>query len=554
MKITSILKLQFKVLAVVLMAFLVNSSNAYAFTDENNVTVNITSDKESYLKGEHIKLNIDVINNSQGDINDVNIKCIAPDNVKLFSNYINMGMIMKSKDSYAEILLRACKDEGKESTVTVDDGNNLNKNASTTADGTSKISFILLLSSVGIAAIVFKKNKKVLSCMVVGIVFCGVLNGTNASASEIVKTINLDKTILVDGQEITVSFKVSYKIKEDNNNFNDQSEPENPVLIEPGKPGVGTDTPGVATETPLSPSDSNCCERIVEYDVIDSEFNHKKVVVKSAQELKDTLKKFMKTNEEYAEYYNKDLLEEYSDKYFESNNLILYPHSRCNGDTSKAVNITIENNVISLNMICESYCSDDDTCVDLIQGYLLLGEVSKSEFNDETTVFINIKEITSYDPCMYKVISRKNWSDIDDDLNRKATIIKSLDELQKYNKLCNNKVSSQYNEEFFNNKSLIVLPIIEGSSCISHEIGQLVVYSESYSSNGKLQINLDTKSPDIVTCDMCEDFIVIEVDKHIVEDINEININEENKKINYNRLIKSRIKHKYLLLRSICLL
>lgn len=96
-------------------------------------------------------------------------------------------------------------------------------------------------------------------------------------------------------------------------------------------------------------------------------------------------------------------------------------------------------------------------------------------------------------------------------------IINSVEELSDYVNGFNGEFAEhckKYDEKYFEEKSLIILTLEEGSGSISHTVKNLAI-----SDDGKCYIYIDRNLPEVGTCDMAYWHIFIEPDSEITNEI-----------------------------------
>ncbi len=96
-------------------------------------------------------------------------------------------------------------------------------------------------------------------------------------------------------------------------------------------------------------------------------------------------------------------------------------------------------------------------------------------------------------------------------------VIKSVEDLNKYVKEFNNeflKECEKYDVKYFEEKSLIVVILEEGSGSITHTVTDLKM-----SDDGKLYVYVDVNTPEAGTCDMAYWHLIIEPDAEMTDHI-----------------------------------
>ena len=71
----------------------------------------------------------------------------------------------------------------------------------------------------------------------------------------------------------------------------------------------------------------------------------------------------------------------------------------------------------------------------------------------------------------------------------------------------------EYDEEYFKEKTLVIVLLTESSGSIRHKVTKASV------KDGVMEINITKKTPEIGTCDMAGWHIIIETDKQEIEEI-----------------------------------
>ncbi len=174
---------------LVMLMVLCQAPTDFWASSEENVEVSVTTDKESYGKGEEILVNVTVTNNGEEEISDVNVDVILPEGVEA----ANEGALYF--DSLAKGESKSLEAKGKvESSMTM------------------VVIVVAVVAVVVIAAVVLfllKKKKKTVA--VSAILLMAALSGVLAPATvEAGVTVNAETTVTIDGEEATIAVKVTY--------------------------------------------------------------------------------------------------------------------------------------------------------------------------------------------------------------------------------------------------------------------------------------------------------------------------------------------------------
>ncbi len=99
-------------------------------------------------------------------------------------------------------------------------------------------------------------------------------------------------------------------------------------------------------------------------------------------------------------------------------------------------------------------------------------------------------------------------------------VIKSVEDFNNYVSEFNNEFANErekYDEKYFEEKTLIVLLLEEGSGSITHTVNDLVM-----SEDGKLYVYIDRNVPEVGTCDMAYWHIFIEPNSNMTDKIKDL--------------------------------
>ena len=114
-------------------------------------------------------------------------------------------------------------------------------------------------------------------------------------------------------------------------------------------------------------------------------------------------------------------------------------------------------------------------------------------------------------------IVRTQWES--SDVTGTHLIINSFEEYNAYATTDGSKkLEGLYNEEFFNNSSLVLVFLSENSGSISHKVKSVKI------NDGVVDLTVKRKTPEIGTYDMAEWTFFIELTKNEVKTIEEVNL------------------------------
>lgn len=120
----------------------------------------------------------------------------------------------------------------------------------------------------------------------------------------------------------------------------------------------------------------------------------------------------------------------------------------------------------------------------------------------------------------FSVTSHKSTSTPSGIMFPQIRVINSVEHFNNYINEFNNEFSDErekYDEEYFEEKSLIVVLLEEGSGSITHTINDLVM-----SEDGKLYVYIDVNVPETGTCDMAYWHIFIEPNSNMTDKIKDL--------------------------------
>lgn len=182
----------FKIICSAMLALVLMIGTTTDFlADEKAVSVQVTTDKESYSAGEEVIVTVDVTNTSGEEISNVNVKVDWPEGL----NYVSVEGESKVIDTLAAGEGQTFEVAGKKE-----------NNAMTAIIIVIVVVFIVAL--VAAFMIGMKKNKKATTAATVALALLITMMPTmTAEAGE---TVNVEKVITIGGEEVTLVAKVTY--------------------------------------------------------------------------------------------------------------------------------------------------------------------------------------------------------------------------------------------------------------------------------------------------------------------------------------------------------
>lgn len=225
------------ILVVLLFTFAFNSTVYATTNNQDGLTVNITTDKESYNAGEDISAELEIINNNETTVTITNAEIIMPDGFELQKDSSSSLTNQKIEPNESLQLQTKLK---KKSTVETASVINQNENQGQSKEhkniiaNTSKFNqsqqLLLLLGFGGmIAYIIFtdKKNRTKKSLLIF-IIFslCSANSFTQANAEEVSNQIDTEITVTYNHKDVNIKGKVSYEFE--------TQEPKDPIVYQDG--------------------------------------------------------------------------------------------------------------------------------------------------------------------------------------------------------------------------------------------------------------------------------------------------------------------------------
>lgn len=179
----------------------------------------------------------------------------------------------------------------------------------------------------------------------------------------------------------------------------------------------------------------------------------------------------------------------------------------CDGDFAVSDIISLQNWLVKNERAAYINFKAADLCPDGKIDVFDLIAAKKELINDQSSV--NESGDISFD--IIDQIKRNDFSNTH--LEDSTYIIRSMSDLDSVTLLNEGKASdiTGIDESFFNDKSLVLVYKVSGSSSITNTLDRI------YSENGILKTEITSISPDICTCDMAYTRIAAAVDKSAVE-------------------------------------
>ena len=203
--------LRIKVLLIIiinLFIFLNPATSSASTYTQDNLEVNITTNKTDYIKGEEVKIDIVIINNNGFNVDSIQINIILPDGLKLkdISDTINIASLLAGENKTYTITAEAQEDIS----------NLMIGNLTKTGGNVNLILLYTVLSILIIFAIivsmaVFKKKpiKNKFLMLFISITFLTLITA-NAYAATNRKNLNIEENIIVDGQSDKIKVDLTY--------------------------------------------------------------------------------------------------------------------------------------------------------------------------------------------------------------------------------------------------------------------------------------------------------------------------------------------------------
>ncbi|MDE7191882.1 MAG: hypothetical protein K2O35_05405 [Clostridia bacterium] len=245
--------------------------------------------------------------------------------------------------------------------------------------------------------------------------------------------------------------------------------------------------------------------------------------INSVEELKSfcqekQLKVFDETDTSLKYDKVSEKLKEYDEKFFKNYSIVLIFRFKETTDNYVYDSVSIKDGVMTVNLVT----ANGNTTTD-VTTQILIFEISKTVANEINQIKVE-ERLGKLDQKVGIKIYRDSY--VND--NNLSTIISTGKELNDFcdEKTCPKKtieILRNYNEEFFQNKSIVVLFRFRASSGYFFRVKDFEINENS------LNITLSRKLPDEpgdYSCDVITCVYILEMDKDMIENVKQINANE----------------------------